>query len=108
MSPYELSDVSRYNTTRIGTKTFTGTSRSPPEQLNLFDALNIPKPALKQPVVAIAAMLTLQYQLLIRFAVELGGDDLIVGFEDRDGEAVGAQVGPDVLDGVQFGGMRRQ
>jgi hypothetical protein len=39
-----LARIQRH-TTHIGTKTFTGTSRSPPEQLNLFDALNIPKPA---------------------------------------------------------------
>jgi hypothetical protein len=25
-------------------------------------------------------------------------DDLLVGLEDGDGEAVGAQIGPDILD----------
>ncbi|SDL61540.1 hypothetical protein SAMN04488026_10981, partial [Aliiruegeria lutimaris] len=39
-----LARIQRH-TTHIGTKTFTGTSRSQPEQLNLFEALNIPKPA---------------------------------------------------------------
>ena len=33
------------HTTHIGDKTFTGTSRSPSEQLDLFDALSLPKPA---------------------------------------------------------------
>ena len=33
------------HTTHIGTKTFTGTSRSQPEQLDLFEALDLPKPA---------------------------------------------------------------
>jgi transposase len=39
-----LARIQRH-TTHIGTKTFTGTSRSQPEQLNLFEALNTPKPA---------------------------------------------------------------
>jgi transposase len=39
-----LARIQRH-TTHIGTKTFTGTSRSQPEQLNLFEALDIPKPA---------------------------------------------------------------
>ena len=33
------------HTTHIGPKTFTGTSKARPEQLELFDALNLPKPA---------------------------------------------------------------
>ena len=35
-------------------------------------------------------------------------DDLIVGFEDAVGEEVVAQELPDILDGVQFGGVRGQ
>lgn len=38
-----LARIQRH-TTHIGTRTFTGTSRSQPEQLNLFEALDIPKP----------------------------------------------------------------
>jgi len=33
------------HTTHIGDQTFTGLSRSMPEQLDLFDALGLPKPA---------------------------------------------------------------
>lgn len=33
------------HTAHIGSQTFNGTSRTTPEQLNLFDALNLPKPA---------------------------------------------------------------
>jgi transposase len=39
-----LARIQRH-TTHIGTRTFTGTSRSQPEQLNLFEALDIAKPA---------------------------------------------------------------
>lgn len=39
-----LARIQRH-TTHIGTKTFSGTSRSQPEQLDLFEALDIPKPA---------------------------------------------------------------
>ena len=34
--------------------------------------------------------------------------DLFVGFPDLMGEAVGAQIGPEVLDWVEFGGIGRQ
>ena len=37
-----------------------------------------------------------------------GVDDLLVGVEDAVGEPVGAQVLPDVLDRVEFGGARGQ
>ena len=33
------------HTAHIGTRTFNGTSTTTPEQLNLFDALSLPKPA---------------------------------------------------------------
>ncbi len=39
-----LARIQRH-TTHIGTRTFTGTSRGQPEQLNLFEALDIQKPA---------------------------------------------------------------
>jgi transposase len=38
-----LARIQKY-TTHIGDKSFTGTSRSEPEQLDLFDALSLPKP----------------------------------------------------------------
>ena len=37
-----------------------------------------------------------------------GVDDVVVAVEDGDGEFVGAQVSPDVLDGVQFRSVGRQ
>lgn len=35
-------------------------------------------------------------------------DDLVVAVEDADGEPVGAEAGPDVLDRVEFRGIGRQ
>ena len=35
-------------------------------------------------------------------------DDLLVGLEDGDGEAVGAQIGPDILDWIEFRGIGRK
>ena len=40
--------------------------------------------------------------------VAAGVDDVVVAFEDADGEFVGAQVGPDVFDRVQFRAVWRQ
>ena len=40
--------------------------------------------------------------------IATGIDDILVGFEDAVAEFVAAQVGPDILDGIEFGAVGRQ